>query len=181
MIYKVKLMSNPEKGDIIMFYNQEFIPIMKSFIVTLQRRNKLPPRGSMTPHVKNPLIPQKILDSPLSMVLPSGLQNCKKKENAQNSIAMTPKTHMLYAFAESPLMKISEGTLAKPKASVQSKKLIDFEDSFNGGKTINPNQRHFRKHERDELSKIEELNTENLMEKTNPAENKKSKMAIIPN
>lgn len=106
------------------------------------------------------------MDSPLSSVLPSGLHNFKKIET-KNSM-MTPKTHMLYAFAESPLMKINENQLKKNvKQSIQSKKLIDFEDCVNGGKTINPNQKNFRKYENEELSKIDETNNENFLEKLN--------------
>ena len=135
---------------------------MKSFIVTLNKKNVK--KGSQTPQIKNPFISQKIMDSPLSSVLPSGLHNFKKME-PKNSM-MTPKTHMLYAFAESPLMKMNENQLKKNvKPNIQSKKLIDFEDCSNGGKTIN--QKNFRKYENEELSKIDETNNENFLEKLN--------------
>ena len=137
---------------------------MKSFIVTLNKKNVK--KGSQTPQVKNPFISQKIMDSPLLSVLPSGLQNFKKIDT-RNSM-MTPKTHMLYAFAESPLMKINDNQLNKNmKTNIQSKKLIDFEDCSNGGKTLNQNQKNFKKYENEELSKIDETNNENFFEKLN--------------
>lgn len=91
---------------------------------------------------------------------------------------MTPKTHMLYAFAESPLMKINENQLKKNvKPNIQSKKLIDFEDCSNGGKTIN--QKNFRKYESEELSKIDETNNENFLEKFNNQTVKNSNFLIF--
>jgi hypothetical protein len=149
---------------------------MKSFIVTLNKKSsKIMTIGSQTPQIKNPLISQKIIDSPLSSVLPSGLQNFKKLEPQKNGL-MTPKTHMLYAFAESPLMKINESQLKKnDKPNVQSKKLIDFEDSLNGGKNITVNLKNFKKYEKEELSKIDETNNENFIEKANNSTVKNSK------
>ena len=115
---------------------------------------------SQTPQIKNVLISKKIIDSPLSGVLPSGIQSLKKNINQKNPI-MTPKTHMLYAFSESPLMKIQENTLKK-KINLHSKKLNDFEDSINGGRN---EEKTFSKFDKEQLSKIYETNNENIPEK----------------
>ncbi len=163
VIYSVNLANN-QKGDIITFYNNIFISTMKSFIVTLNKKTiKTTNEKSQTPLIKNPLISKKMMDSPLSSVLPSGLQNMKKSINQKNSI-MTPKTHMLYAFAESPLMKLNDVHLKNAKTNVQSKKLINFEESMNGGKK-EATQKNFMKYENEKLGKIDETNNENLFEK----------------
>lgn len=123
VIYNVDL-GKDQKGDIITFYNQLFISTIKSFIMNFNKKSsKNFNEKSQTPSIKNPLISKKIMDSPLSVVLPSGLQSMKKNLNPKNSI-MTPKTHMLYAFSESPLMKIPENNLKKKLLSIAKSSLI---------------------------------------------------------
>lgn len=161
VIYNVTMNLN-QKVDIITFYNNVFISTMKAFIGINKTSLKAFKDKSQTPQIKNPLISKKIIDTPLSSVLPSGFQNLRKIGNEKNPI-MTPKTHMLYAFAESPLMKISENNVKKNlKINISSKKLIDFEESRNGGKNEIKN---CTKHEKEQLSKIDESNNENLFEK----------------
>lgn len=157
VIYNVDL-GKDQKGDIITFYNQLFISTIKSFIMNLNKKSsKNFNEKSQTPSIKNPLISKKIMDSPISVVLPSGLQSMKKNLNPKNSI-MTPKTHMLYAFSESPLMKIPENNLKK-KTVIHSKKLINFEEPIYGGKV---EEKNFSKYENEQqLGKIYETNCEN--------------------
>ena len=175
VIYNVNL-NNNQNGDIITFYNNVFISTMKSFIVTLNKKSiKSINDKSQTPQIKNPLISRKIIDSPLASVLPSGLQHIKKTGNQKNPI-MTPKTHMLYAFAESPLMKINDNNLKNTlKSTIHSKKLIDFEETHNGGKNEITIQKNFNKYENEQLSKIDETVNENALEKQDISFMKNSK------
>lgn len=159
VIYNVDLGKN-QKGDIITFYNQCFISTIKMFIVSFSKKNQKHLK-SQTPQIKNPLISKKIMESPLTGVLPNGLQSLKKNFNQKNNI-MTPKTYMLYAFSESPLMKIPGNTLKK-KVALHSKKLIDFEDSVNGGHI---EEKSYIKYEKEQqLSKIYESKNETISEK----------------
>ena len=98
--------SPTKKCDIINFYNKFFIPSLKSFIVNLPNN-----------FAKKENIEKGIISSSLQNIIP---EEIKKSYNS-----MTPKTQLLYAFTESPLIK---SELLSYSGNYSCKTLINFDD-----------------------------------------------------
>ncbi|KRW99451.1 Cyclin-like protein [Pseudocohnilembus persalinus] len=139
IIYNLNISEN-QKGDIITYYNQVFIQKIKSYIISkkqeFQQENNQQSRPStpgcitgkyqsLQQYSKNPVLNTQILQSPLKMMIPSNLQNVRKSLNKLPG-HMTPQTQMLYAYNESPLLKM--GKQNNRFSNLQSKKMINFDE-----------------------------------------------------
>ncbi|CAK86358.1 unnamed protein product (macronuclear) [Paramecium tetraurelia] len=96
--------SNDSMGDIVSYYNQSFIPQIKSFMLQMSHEIKSNNVPQSPMNNKNPALNNKILDSPLRDILPRQ-QNFTTNLQSQHAGLMTPATQLLYAYQESPLLK----------------------------------------------------------------------------
>ncbi len=149
---------------------------MKAFLIDFVQKNcKIPAsKKFMTPQIKSQIISKSILESPLHTLLPPGVQNMKNSNLIKNGV-MTPKTNLLFAFTESPLLKkeykFGKLNIAKNLNNLNSKKLIDF-DEANKEFVNNENQKPELmkkkltiRYDKDHLEEIAENNSENIPDK----------------
>ncbi|CAD8094483.1 unnamed protein product [Paramecium sonneborni] len=111
--------SNDSMGDIVSYYNQSFIPQIKSFMLQMSNEIKSNSVPQSPMNNKNPALNNKILDSPLRDILPRQ-QTFTQNFQSQPAGLMTPATQLLYAYQESPLLKQQ----AKPQQLIQSKENV---------------------------------------------------------
>jgi len=132
-IHQVYINEN-ERADLIKFYNNVYIPQMKTYLFTIG-----PQPGSTqaqvrpaTPQIKKPLVPALITQSPLREALPHPMMPAApynrsisahaKSKTPIPSYGMTPRTGALYAFGESPSRTLESIN------NIASKRQIDFDD-----------------------------------------------------
>ncbi|CAD8085560.1 unnamed protein product [Paramecium primaurelia] len=96
--------SNDSMGDIVSYYNQSFIPQIKSFMLQMSTEIKSNNVPQSPMNNKNPALNNKILDSPLRDIIPRQ-QTQFTNLQSQHAGLMTPATQLLYAYQESPLLK----------------------------------------------------------------------------
>jgi hypothetical protein len=145
IIYNVYIDSQ-RKGDIILFYNTVFITPMRSFIYSQSIKKPATQTRPASPSLQNPIIPNLPLQSPLKAMIPAGINSLSLSNAANNGkktpiyssygknpmtpSIMTPKTQMLYAFAESPFLNSGELS-RRPSGNLNSKKILNFEQVDN--------------------------------------------------
>lgn len=181
VLYEVYI-SDYMTSDIIQFYNNNFINRMKAFLIDFVQKNSKTTSSKrlMTPQIKSQIVAKSILESPLHTLLPPGVQNMKSSSLIKAGV-MTPKTHLLFAFTESPLLKkdykFGRLNIAKNLNNLNSKKLIDF-DEANKEFANNENQRPelmkkklTMRYDKDHLEEITENYNENIVDKNEKNEN----------
>lgn len=125
--------NDTEQGDIIKFYNEVYIPAVKSFIISLKSTDKkfnTPMAMSPSPRVfypqseiKRPTVPLFPMQSPIKEALNSPFHLPMSVNNRKySSTLLTPLTKKLYSFGE---------TLESPQ-----KNLYDFKNKIMGNPRI---------------------------------------------
>lgn len=124
-----------DKGDIIKFYNEIYVPMISTFIKSIKRQNQIQ-KTTFSPlnkqcdkpeiqisDLKKPIMPLFSIQSPLKETLHSSyFANLKPM--------MTPMTKTLYAFGEalkSPFKSYLEFKMQKNPPTVKSSKRLNFD------------------------------------------------------
>lgn len=139
VIYEVLIHEN-EKADIITFYNKRFIPTFKQFLINLSNNNNTNNNdndndGNNTYNSNsNHYLSRQQFQSPLKQLIPADLKQklTHLKTKSQHSLVppshshfMTPRTHFLYAYQESPTVKHQ---FRATQAPLNSRKVLNFDD-----------------------------------------------------
>jgi hypothetical protein len=124
-----------EKGDIIRFYNEVFVPMISTFIKSLKKQHQIqkPTFSPVSKQNENPEIQISELKKP---IMPLFSIQSPLKETANSAYItnlkpiMTPMTKTLYAFGEalkSPFKSYMEFKMQKNPINLKSSKRLNFD------------------------------------------------------